>query len=161
GVGLLYQEGYFRQVLDETGRQTEAYPYNDPATLPIIPVRDRTGRWLVVPVELPGRTVLVRVWRADIGRSCLYLLDTNHPFNSSGDRGTASKLYVNEPERRLLQEIVLGMGGWRMLTALGLQIDILHLNEGHTAFAALERTIEFARLANVGFEQARCTIRSG
>jgi len=161
GIGLLYQEGYFRQVLDEVGRQTEAYPYNDPATLPIFPAHDRRGKWLSVPVELPGRVVLLRVWRANVGRVCLYLLDTNHWLNSASDRGIANKLYVDGPERRLLQEIVLGIGGWRTLKALGIEINILHLNEGHTAFAALERARDLAQQIGISFEQAVWATRGG
>lgn len=138
GVGLLFQEGYFRQVLDENGAQLEAYPYNDPAMMPIFPVRERSGGWLSVPIELPGRSVLLRVWHAHVGRVDFFLLDSNHPLNSPSDRGIASKLYDAEPERRMLQEIVLGVGGWRALESMGINVEVLHLNEGHVAFASLE-----------------------
>src|SRR5690348_2872436 len=161
GVGLLYQQGYFRQVIDERGNQLEAYPYNDPITMPIFPVRDDTGAWVCVPVELPGRRVTLRLWQANLGRTRCLVLDTNHPLNSPGDRGIASQLYDGEPERRLLQEIVIGIGGWRALEALGFDINVLHLNEGHVAFAALERACSFARKSRVPFDQACLATRAG
>ncbi len=161
GVGLLYQEGYFRQVIDHEGAQLEAYPYNDPMTMPVFPVRDSAGGWLSVPLELPGRTVLLRVWHAHVGRTDLYLLDSNHPLNSPADRGIASKLYDAERDRRLLQEIALGIGGWRLLEMLGIEPDVLHLNEGHPAFAALERARCFAKKYGLAFEEARFATRAG
>jgi len=161
GVGLLFQEGYFRQVLDENGAQLEAYPYNDPAMMPIFPVRDRSGGWLSVPVELPGRSVLLRVWHAHVGRVHFFLLDSNHPLNSPSDRGIGSKLYDSEPERRLLQEIALGVGGWRALEAMGIDVDVLHLNEGHVAFAALERARSFAKKMKLSLEEACWATRAG
>lgn len=161
GVGLLFQEGYFRQVLDERGTQLEAYPYNDPAMMPIFPVRERSGGWLSVPIELPGRSVLLRVWHAHVGRVDFFLLDSNHPLNSPSDRGIASKLYDAEPERRLLQEIALGVGGWRALESMGINVDVLHLNEGHVAFAALERARSFARRTRLTLEEACWATRAG
>jgi starch phosphorylase len=161
GVGLLYQEGYFRQVIDRDGSQLEAYPYNDPVTMPVFPVRDSQGGWLSVPVELPGRTALLRVWRAHVGRTDLYLLDSNHPLNSPADRGIASKLYDAERDRRLLQEIALGIGGWRLLEMLGIEPEVLHMNEGHPAFAALERAASFAKKNGLAFEEARFATRAG
>jgi len=161
GVGLLFQEGYFSQVLDESGAQLEAYPYNDPSMMPILPVRDRSGGWLSVPIELPGRSVLLRVWRARVGRVDFFLLDSNHPLNSPSDRGIASKLYDAEPERRMLQEIALGVGGWRALEAMDMNVDVLHLNEGHVAFAALERARSFAKKSGLTLEEARWATRAG
>jgi starch phosphorylase len=161
GVGLLFQEGYFSQVLDENGAQLEAFPYNDPSMLPIFPVRDRSGGWLSVSIDLPGRPVLLRVWQARVGRVNLFLLDSNHPYNSPSDRGIASKLYDAEPERRMLQEIALGVGGWRALEAMGLNVDVLHLNEGHVAFAGLERACSYAKKTSLSFEEARWASRAG
>jgi starch phosphorylase len=161
GVGLLYQQGYFRQVIDERGNQIEAFPYNDPITMPIFPLRDRSGAWMCVAVELPGRSVLLRLWQANVGRTRCFLLDTNHPLNSPGDRGIASQLYDAEPERRLLQEIVLGIGGWRALEAAGFDVNVLHLNEGHVAFAALERARSFAKKFQVSFDEACLATRAG
>ena len=127
GVGLLYQEGYFRQALDDHGRQEALYPYNDPTTLPIQPVIAKDGGWLTVPVELPGRTVWLRAWRATVG---LYLLDSNVPSNTAVDRGITGNLYGDGPETRLRQEMVLGIAGWRLVEALGLSVGACHLNEG-------------------------------
>ncbi len=161
GIGLLYQEGYFRQMIDAGGRQMEAFPYNDPSSMPIAPARMEGGEWLHIPVELPGRTVLVRVWRVIVGRTFLYLLDTNDPVNSPVDRGIAGKLYGGGTEIRLMQEIVLGVGGWRLLEALHPEIDVCHLNEGHAAFAVLERARQFARKQKVNFDVAFWATRSG
>src|SRR4029077_14860385 len=118
-VGLLYQEGYFRQVLNAEGRQEALYPYNDPTPLPIQPALAPSGGWLTIPVELPGRVLSLRVWRARVGRVTLYLLDSNAPANEPFDRGVTGKLYGDGPETRLRQELVLGIGGWRVLEALG------------------------------------------
>jgi starch phosphorylase len=111
GVGLLFQEGYFRQILDGHGWQIEAYPYNEPMALPIRPLMDASGRWLRVPLELPGRTLRIRVWEVHVGRIRLLLLDSNDPLNSAADRGITSKLYDGRREIRLLQEMVLGIDG--------------------------------------------------
>ena len=161
GVGLLYQEGYFRQVLDANGWQQEAYPYNDPSFLPVFPVRSATGGWLKIDVELPGRTVRCRIWRAQVGRVNLYLLDTNDPLNSPLDRGITGKLYGGGEELRLVQEIVLGIGGWRVVAALGLPIDICHLNEGHAAFVTLERASQLMQQHQIDFQEALWQSRPG
>ena len=106
GVGLLYQEGYFRQVIDSNGMQEEFYPYNEPATLPIRPVVMADGSPLRICLELPGRLLRLRAWHAAVGRRILYLLDSNDPLNTAPDRGITAKLYGGGPETRLLQEIV-------------------------------------------------------
>ena len=139
GIGLLYQEGYFRQSIDAAGRQHELYPHNDPAILPISRARARDGGELFVELEFPGRNVRLRAWEAMVGRTRLYLLDSNDSTNSAVDRGITAKLYGGDPSVQFLQEIVLGIGGWRLIDALGLEIDVCHLNEGHAAFAVLER----------------------
>jgi starch phosphorylase len=161
GVGLLYQEGYFRQMVDARGRQREAYPYNDPSTLPIQPVLGASGAWLRIALEFPGRTVHLRVWQASVGRVRLYLLDSNDLLNGPGDRGITAKLYGGGAEMRLMQEAVLGIGGWRMLETLGLEPEVCHLNEGHAAFAVLERAARFARRSGVSFEEALWATRAG
>jgi starch phosphorylase len=120
GVGLLYQQGYFRQALDAQGAQMEFFPYNDPNQLPVMRVRGPDGEWLRVEIELPGRTLLLRTWVAQVGRVRLYLLDSNDPLNLPSDRGITSELYGGGPELRLQQEVVLGIGGWRLLAALGI-----------------------------------------
>jgi len=161
GVGLLYQCGYFRQRIDAAGMQQELYPYNDPMSLPVRPVTDDQGGWLSIPLELPGRTLLLRVWQAVVGRTKLYLLDTNDPSNSAVDRGITGKLYDAEPETRLLQEIVLGVGGWRVVQAVAPQVDVCHLNEGHAAFLALERASQFMAKSGLSFPEASVATRAG
>ena len=138
-VGLLYQQGYFRQMIDAHGSQHALYPFNDPGQLPIAPLRDEHGEWLRLPVILPGFKLWIRAWQAQVGRRTLYLLDTNDPANLPEYRGITSELYGGGPELRLVQELVLGIGGWRLLRALGMQPEVCHLNEGHAAFAVLER----------------------
>ncbi|MCL4471274.1 MAG: alpha-glucan family phosphorylase [Gammaproteobacteria bacterium] len=160
-VGLLYQEGYFRQMLDARGRQIEVYPYNTPTSLPITPVRDGNGGWLGVPLQLPGRVLVLRVWQVQVGRVALFLLDSNDPMNSPADRGITGKLYGGGVEVRLMQEIVLGIGGWRALEALGLRPDVCHLNEGHAALVTLERARRFMLDNSVDFWAALWATRAG
>ncbi len=161
GVGLLYQQGFFRQALDAQGGQIEFFPFNDPGQLPMMPVRDSDGEWLSVTLELPRRTVRLRVWEVQAGRVKLYLLDTNDPTNSPADRGIASELYGGSPEMRLQQEMVLGIAGWRVLRALGIAPQICHLNEGHAALAVLERARDFMDDNGVPFEVALTATRAG
>lgn len=160
-VGLLYQQGYFRQVLDADGAQRALYPYNDPGLLPIIPVRDENGEWVRVKFTLPGYSVWVRAWQAQVGRATLYLLDTNDPANPPFHRGITSELYGGNSETRLLQEIVLGVGGWRLLRKLGYRPEVCHLNEGHAAFAVLERARTFMEETGQPFEIALAATRAG
>lgn len=160
-IGLLYQEGYFRQVLDEMQWQQEVYPYNDSSTMPLRPVLAHNGAWLSIPIELPGRTARLHVWEVQVGRVRLYLLDSNDPLNSPLDRGITSKLYGGGEEMRLVQEIALGIGGWRLIQALGLEIDICHLNEGHAAFVTLERARCFKEKNQTTFWQALWATRPG
>jgi starch phosphorylase len=161
GIGLLYQQGYFRQVLDITGSQAEFYPYNDPGQLPIMPVRDKDGEWLAVEVRFPGRHVRLRAWQATIGRTTLYLLDSNDPRNSPADRGITSELYGGGPDMRLQQEIVLGIGGWRLVRALRINVDVCHLNEGHAAFVVLERARDLMTADKCSFDVALAATRVG
>ena len=139
GVGLLYGQGYFRQNFDSEGRQQVLYPVNDPGQLPIRPLRKPDGEWLRLQIQLPESKIWLRCWEVSVGRSKLYLLDTNDFANTAAHRGITSELYGGNAEMRLKQEIVLGIGGWRLLRALGLQPEVCHLNEGHAAFAVLER----------------------
>ena len=115
GVGLLYQQGYFRQVIDRDGAQQALYPYNDPGQLPITPLRQANGEWLRLEIPLPGYSVWLRAWQVQVGRVKLYLLDSNDAANFPAHRGITSELYGGGPELRLKQEIVLGIGGWRLL----------------------------------------------
>ena len=161
GVGLLYQVGYFRQMLDAEGRQHAMFPYNDPSSLPIEPVQARSGGWLHVSLPLPGRTIVLRVWRARVGRVTLYLLDSNDPDNSPADRGITGELYGGGAEVRLMQEIVLGVGGWRALAAMGVEADVCHLNEGHAAFVVVERARAFMQEHGTSFWAALWATRAG
>src|SRR6185369_10647589 len=140
GVGLLYQGGYFRQYLNQDGWQQERYPTNDFFTLPVLPVRDSAGLNLKVPVKLPSGLVWLQVWRLLIGRVSLYLLDSNIPDNHlQQDREITDQLYGGDTDKRIRQEIVLGIGGLRALKAVGVQPTVYHMNEGHSAFLAVER----------------------
>ncbi len=161
GIGLLYQQGYFRQAVDAFGNQLEFYPYNDPVMLPVMPLLDNKGNWLLIKVGLPGRTLTLKTWEVRIGRTRLFLLDSNDPRNTPQDRGITSKLYGGGEEMRLQQEIVLGIGGWRLLEALGINCNVCHLNEGHAAFAALERIRGFMKLTGCSFHVALNCIRAG
>jgi starch phosphorylase len=161
GIGLLYQQGYFRQMVDSNGWQIEAYPYNDPTSLPIRLVTDAGGGWLRVSLELPGRTLWLRVWQAQVGGVMLYLLDSNDPLNSPTDRGITNKLYDDRPEIRLMQEMILGIGGWRVVNALGLPVELCHLNEGHAAFLVLERARSYMEQTKESWAVALCATRAG
>lgn len=161
GVGLLYQQGYFRQGLDRNGHQQALYPFNDPGQLPIAPLRHPNGEWLRLEIALPGYSVWLRTWQVQIGRVRLYLLDTNDLANFPEHRAITSQLYGGGPELRLKQEIVLGIGGWRLLNALGLKPEVCHLNEGHAALAVLERARSFMHESDVPFAQALATTRVG
>lgn len=160
-VGLLYQGGYFRQMLDASGWQQEIFPFNDSSSLPITPVQAESGAWLHVLVDFPGRSVRFRLWQARVGQVTLYLLDSNDPINSALDRGITGKLYDKGQEQRLIQEIALGIGGWRALEAMGLEIDVCHLNEGHAAFATLERARCFMEKNHCDFWDALWATRIG
>ena len=161
GVGLLYQQGYFRQVIDRTGTQQALYPYNDPGQLPITPLREPNGEWLRLEAKLPGYSLWLRAWQVQIGRVKLYLLDSNDPANFPAHRGITAELYGGGPELRLMQEMILGIAGWRLLHTLGIRPDVCHLNEGHAAFAILERARYFMRETGQSFEAALAVTRAG
>lgn len=161
GVGLLYQQGYFRQVIDKGGNQQALYPYNDPGQLPITPLRLPNGEWLRLELALPGYSVWLRAWQVQVGRVKLYLLDSNDAANDPAHRGITSELYGGGPELRLMQELLLGIGGWRLLGALGIQPEVCHLNEGHAAFAVLERALSFMKETGQPFEVALAVTRAG
>src|SRR5688572_12604803 len=145
GVGLLYRSGYFRQTVDFDGFQQHIYPDYDFARLPVLPVESAAGGVLTVPIDLPGRIVQAAVWKAQVGRVPVLMLDTDIPLNDPADRPITGQLYVRGREMRLCQEIVLGIGGVRALRALGLSPAVWHMNEGHVAFQGLERARERVR----------------
>lgn len=160
-IGLLYQQGYFRQVLDKDGVQQALYPYNDPGQLPITPLRKSNGEWLRLEITFPGWSIWIRTWQAQVGRVRLLLLDSNDVANFPAYRAITSELYGGGPELRLQQELLLGIGGWRLLEALGIKADVCHLNEGHAAFATLERARSFMQETGLPFEAALAATRSG
>jgi len=160
-VGLLYQQGYFRQEIGADGSQEALFPYNDPDQLPISPVRDKEGEWFRLPVHLPGRKIWLRAWQARVGRLTLYLLDSNDPANPPAIRGITSELYGGGTELRLRQELVLGIAGWRLLRALRLEPEVCHLNEGHAAFTVLERARAFMVDSGQPFDVALTATRAG
>ena len=161
GVGLLYGQGYFRQDFDSEGRQRALYPVNDPGQLPIRALRRTNGEWLRLQIQLPESRIWLRCWEVSVGRTKLYLLDTNDFANSAAHRGITSELYGGDTEMRLKQEIVLGIGGWRLLRALGLQPEVCHLNEGHAAFATLERARFYMEDHKKPFDLAMNVTRAG
>ncbi len=161
GVGLLYQQGYFRQVLDKDGEQQALFPYNDPGQLPITPLRQANGEWLRLELDLPGYPVWVRAWQVQVGRAQLFLLDSNDLANLPAHRGITSELYGGGPELRLQQELLLGIGGWRLIDTLGIKPEVCHLNEGHAAFAVLERARTFMEEAGQPFDVALAVTRAG
>ncbi|MGA3295679.1 MAG: alpha-glucan family phosphorylase [Candidatus Acidiferrales bacterium] len=161
GVGLLYQRGYFQQYLNADGWQQETYPENDFSSLPLVPEMDAQNNPLTISVEFPGRLAYARVWKVQVGRVPLYLLDTNVPQNSEEDRRITGSLYSGDGELRLQQEIILGIGGMRALAALGIRPAICHLNEGHSAFLGLERTRALMEELGVTFFEARQLAAAG
>jgi starch phosphorylase len=161
GVGLLYQQGYFRQAIDADGAQREFYPFNSTDQMPVQPLRDAHGEWVRVALPRPGPPVWLRGWEARVGRVPLYLLDSNDPSNTPADRGITAHLYGGGPEVRLLQEMALGIGGWRLLRAIGASPEVCHLNEGHSALVTLERAAAFAREAGRPFDEALAATRAG
>lgn len=161
GVGLLYQQGYFRQVIDKDGVQQALFPYNDPGQLPISPVRKPDGEWLRLEIMLPGYSVWLRAWQVQVGRVKLYLLDSNDAANFPAHRGITSELYGGNAELRLKQELLLGIGGWQLLRALDIHPEVCHLNEGHAAFVVLERARKCMEDTGQPFEVALAATRIG
>jgi len=161
GVGLLYQQGYFQQYLSSDGWQQERYPERDFYNMPIRIQRDENGKPIKISVDFPGRKVYAQVWRADVGRVPLYLLDTNIPENSPQDQDITDRLYGGDDEMRIQQEILLGIGGLRALETVGINPEVCHMNEGHSAFLALERIRLVMEKYNLTFEQAREATRGG
>jgi len=160
GVGLAYRFGYFRQYLNRDGWQQETYPENDFYNMPMQLEENAQGTPIVIDISFPDRTVYVQVWRVQVGRRPLYLLDTNLEKNSNEDRNITSHLYGGGSEMRIKQEIVLGIGGIRALDALGYPPTITHMNEGHSAFQALERTHRLMKKHTLSFSEARGLVTS-
>jgi len=159
-VGLLYRYGYFTQRLTPQGNQIAEYDAQDFTKIPVEPVLDENGAWKVVKMNMPGREMTARIWKAAVGRTDLYLLDTDFEANLPEDRCVTHQLYGGDWENRLKQEILLGIGGVRALRALGIEADIYHYNEGHAAFAGLERLRILMSESRCSFHQAMELIRA-
>ena len=158
-VGLLYRYGYFRQRLRKDGWQEEYYGETHPTELPIKLVNDASGKPVMIEVEIRSRRVLAQVWRADVGRVPLYLLDTNIPENAETDRWVTGHLYGGDRETRIVQEMLLGIGGVRLLRELGITPQVFHLNEGHSAFLTLELSRELIHSEKLKFPDAAARVR--
>jgi starch phosphorylase len=161
GVGLLYSQGYFRQEIDGHGNQQALYPFNSPGMLPVSPLRQPNKEWLRLRVPLAGSKLWLRVWEVRVGRLKLYLLDSNDPENSAPQRCITGELYGGGQELRLKQELILGIGGWRLLQELNLDPEVCHLNEGHAAFAVLDRARTYMERRQVSFAEALTATRPG
>ena len=160
-IGLLYQRGYFRQMIDASGNQIALYPFNDPGQLPITPLRKPNGEWLRLKISFPGWAIWIRAWQVIVGRIKLILLDSNDAANFPPYRAVTGELYGGGQEIRLQQEMLLGIGGWRLLDALGIEPEVCHLNEGHAAFAILERARSFMQKNGLPFQEALAVTRAG
>ena len=160
GVGLLYRYGYFTQKISAFGNQESEYEAQDFTKIPVSPVFDKDGKWLKVTLDLPGRTLHARVWRVDVGRIELYLLDTDYEDNNEEDRTITHHLYGGNWENRLKQEMLLGLGGIKVLRSLGHSYDIYHCNEGHAALIGLERLNKFINEHHLSFSEAVEVVRA-
>ncbi|MDR2563931.1 MAG: alpha-glucan family phosphorylase, partial [Prevotellaceae bacterium] len=160
GVGLLYRYGYFKQRLSAAGDQVAEYEAQTFDKIPVNPVRDKDGNWVSIEIALPGRILNAKIWRVDVGRTELYLLDTDVEDNIPEDRAVTYHLYGGDWENRLKQEILLGVGGIRALTKLGVEADVYHCNEGHAAMIGLERMHRLIWKHNLSFDEAREVVRA-
>jgi len=160
-VGLLYQQGYFRQEIDQYGTQQALFPYNDPGQLPITPLRLPNGDWLRLKIFLAGNPVWLRTWQVQVGNVKLYLMDSNDAANLPAHREITNELYGGGSDLRIQQEIILGIGGYKLLRALDIKPEVCHMNEGHAAFLVLERASDFMKENGVSFEVALAVTRAG
>ncbi|MFN8492964.1 MAG: alpha-glucan family phosphorylase [Caldilineaceae bacterium] len=160
GIGFLYPQGYFTQRIDRDGRQQAEYEKIDFGEVPATPAIDKNGHEILVNVDLPGRTVYAKIWRFQVGRIPIYLMDTDVPRNAPQDRELSARLYGGDREMRISQEIVLGIGGVRAVRALGYEPAVWHMNEGHSAFLGLERVRELVQSAGLSFSEAAEAVRA-
>ncbi len=160
GVGLLYKSGFFKQTIDQNGIQLAEYPENDFSTMPVQPVQDDKGNAVQISLELPGRTLYANIWEIKVGRVSLYLLNTDVPANTPQDRRITDRLYSGDQRTRIEQEILLGIGGIRLLKKLGLKPSLYHINEGHSAFLIFERITMLMGDEGLNFNEACEVIRS-
>jgi len=159
-IGLLYKHGYFTQKLSAQGDQIADYEPQDFMHIPAVPVRDENGQWIKISLAFPGRTMYARIWKVEVGRTDLYLLDTDFDDNRPEDRQVTHELYGGDWENRLKQELLLGFGGIRVFRKLGIDIDIYHCNEGHAAFSLVERLGEYIQQNNMTFSGAMEAVRA-
>jgi len=160
GIGLLYRYGYFKQQISPFGDQISLYPSQSFSRLPIHPQKDEQGEFKMISIALPGRTLYARIWRVDVGRIPLYLLDTDFELNQPQDRNITHTLYGGDNENRLKQELLLGVGGVRMLNLMGEKPALYHLNEGHAAFLTLERINNYMSKSHLAFNAAVELVRA-
>lgn len=160
-VGIVYQEGYFKQYLNQDGWQQERYPINDFYNLPIVLVKEKDGSPVFISVDFPGRKVYAQIWKAQVGRVPIYLLDTNIAKNNKNDEAITDALYHGDSEFRMQQEIILGVGGMRALAALGITPSVCHMNEGHSAFLGVERTRMLMKTQKLSFKEAQAIASAG
>ena len=160
GVGFLYPQGYFTQRIDPTGRQQAEYEKIDFAEMPVTAALDPQGNDVLIQVDLPGRTVYAKVWRIQVGRIPIFLMDTDVSRNAPQDRELSARLYGGDREMRISQEVVLGIGGVRAVRALGYTPAIWHMNEGHSAFLGLERIRELVQGQGLTFDEAAESVRA-
>ena len=160
GIGLLYRYGYFKQTITLEGKQQANYIAQDFNKIPVVPTLDEEGNQKRIVVRFPGRNVYVKIWRANVGRIPLYLLDTDDIDNQDQDKLITSRLYGGDWEFRFKQEMILGIGGTRVLKALGLKPDIYHCNEGHAAFIGFERLNDLISARNLKFDEALEIVRA-
>lgn len=159
-VGLLYRYGYFTQKLSASGDQVSTYDAQDFMRIPASPVRDSDGNWVIISVAFPGRNLYARLWKVEVGRTDLYLLDTDFEDNRKDDRAITHQLYGGDWENRLKQEILLGIGGIAALRRLGINADVYHCNEGHAAFTGIERLREYVEQSELIFTEALEVVRA-
>jgi phosphorylase/glycogen(starch) synthase len=159
-IGLLYRQGYFKQKISAQYEQLALPDIEEPDLLPVYPVNNEKGGQLIIQLAFPGRSVHAGVWKIAVGRVSLYLLDTDLALNQADDRLITAQLYSSDPDMRLKQEILLGIGGVRMLAALGIKPDIYHINEGHAAFSGLERICNIVQQEHLSFEEAMEIIKT-
>ncbi len=159
-LGLLYRYGYFTQKISSSGEQEAGYEPQNFFKLPITPVRGGGGEWVSIRLDYPGREVKARLWRCDVGRTELYLLDTDDTANQHEDRTITYHLYGGDWENRLKQEILLGIGGIKVLDALGITADVYHCNEGHAAFIGLRRAADLIESKGLSFSEALEVVRA-
>lgn len=159
-IGLLYRYGYFTQMITNTGEQQSVLDYQHFSKLPLTPIRDSRGEFKTIQIMLPGRTLFARIWLLHVGRVKMYLLDTDFKMNSDEDRVISHQLYGGDNENRLKQELLLGVGGIRALRTLGIEPDLYHSNEGHSAFIGLERIKGFMNDEQLTFAEAKEIVRT-